>query len=135
MSEDRVNHPRHYNTNPSGVEAITVVEHMSFNLGNAVKYLWRAGEKGAFEEDLRKAIWYIEREIGRCVPLLHELTGENHGFGRKCVQCGFLLPVDDARKPCPRRKRESPAPPAAKFTVNYGTRLVSEPPFEPKEGK
>lgn len=66
---DSVNHPSHYNLSPSGVECITVVEHMPFNVGNAVKYLWRAGHKGAGKEklveDLRKAAWYIEREIGR----------------------------------------------------------------------
>lgn len=62
---DAVNHPSHYNEAPSGIECIDVVEHMSFNLGNAVKYLWRAGHKGKFVEDLRKAIWYIEREIQR----------------------------------------------------------------------
>jgi hypothetical protein len=60
---DRVNHPPHYNSHPAGVECIDVVEHMPFNLGNAIKYLWRAGLKGDFEEDCRKAIWYVEREI------------------------------------------------------------------------
>lgn len=60
---ERVNHPRHYNAHPSGVECITVVEHMSFNVGNAVKYLWRADHKGAPLEDLKKAAWYIQREI------------------------------------------------------------------------
>jgi len=63
MTEERVNHPRHYNANPSGVECIDVVEHMSFNVGNAVKYLWRADHKGAPIEDLRKAAWYVQREI------------------------------------------------------------------------
>lgn len=64
---DSVNHPEHYNSHPSGVECITIVEYMSFNLGNAIKYLWRAGLKGGVPkvEDLRKAVWYIEREIGR----------------------------------------------------------------------
>ena len=60
-----VDHPKHYNTHPSGVECIQVVEHMGFNLGNAVKYIWRAGEKGAAIEDLKKAEWYIRREINR----------------------------------------------------------------------
>ena len=46
MSEDPVNHPKHYTSHPSGVECITVVEHMTFNVGNAVKYCWRAGLKG-----------------------------------------------------------------------------------------
>jgi len=62
---DAVNHPAHYNANPSGVECIQIVEHMSFCIGNAIKYLWRADEKGHPIEDLRKAIWYIEREIVR----------------------------------------------------------------------
>jgi len=65
---ETVDHPRHYNAHPSGVECITVVEHMTFNLGNAVKYIWRAGEKGEPTEDLEKAIWYIRREIARIVP-------------------------------------------------------------------
>lgn len=62
---DAVNHPRHYTRHPSGVECITVVEHMPFNLGNAVKYIWRAGEKADAIEDLRKARWYVDREIAR----------------------------------------------------------------------
>ena len=69
MSE-AVNHPPHYNAHPSGVECITVVEHMGFNLGNAVKYIWRADEKGNALEDLRKAAWYVEREIARRSALL-----------------------------------------------------------------
>lgn len=62
---DMVNHPPHYE-HPSGIECIQVTEFMSFTRGSAVKYLWRAGSKGGGEqelEDLRKARWYIEREI------------------------------------------------------------------------
>lgn len=62
---DPVNHPRHYTSHPSGVECITVTEWMSFNLGNAVKHIWRAGMKGYQIEDLRKARWYIDRELKR----------------------------------------------------------------------
>lgn len=62
---DLVNHPPHYTAHPSGVECITITEHMSFNLGNAVKYVWRADEKGSAIEDLEKAAWYIDREIKR----------------------------------------------------------------------
>ena len=61
---DNVDHPKHYNAHPSGVECITVVEHMTFNVGNAIKYLWRADHKNGLE-DLRKAAWYIQREIER----------------------------------------------------------------------
>lgn len=62
---DAVDHPKHYNSNPSGIEAITIVEHINFNVGNAVKYLWRADYKGAQLDDLKKARWYIDREIQR----------------------------------------------------------------------
>ena len=63
---DPVNHPLHYTEHASGVECIQVTEHMNFCLGNAVKYIWRAGLKSDSPvEDLRKARWYIEREIER----------------------------------------------------------------------
>ena len=62
---DNVNHPKHYNSHPSGVECIEITEHMNFCLGNAVKYIWRASLKGKEVEDLRKARWYIDREIAR----------------------------------------------------------------------
>jgi hypothetical protein len=62
---DPVNHPKHYCSHPSGVECIQITEHMSFCLGNAVKYIWRADEKNDAVEDLRKARWYIDREIAR----------------------------------------------------------------------
>lgn len=61
---DPVNHPKHYTSHPSGVECITVTEHMNFNVGNAVKYLWRSDQKNGLE-DLKKARWYVDREIQR----------------------------------------------------------------------
>jgi hypothetical protein len=65
-ARDMVNAPPHYRAHPSGVECITVTEHMSFNVGNAVKYLWRAGLKSpSAVEDLKKAAWYVNREIER----------------------------------------------------------------------
>jgi len=60
---DVVAHPKHYTSHPSGVECIQVTEHMGFNLGNAMKYVWRADLKGKAIEDLKKAAWYIQREI------------------------------------------------------------------------
>lgn len=62
-----VNHPKHYNDHPSGVECVDIVEWMLFNTGTAIKYLWRAGLKPGIDaqQDLRKAVWYIEREIER----------------------------------------------------------------------
>jgi hypothetical protein len=62
---DNVNHPKHYTGHPSGVECITITEHMIFNLGNAVKYIWRADLKDDAIEDLKKARWYIDREISK----------------------------------------------------------------------
>lgn len=65
-SYEQVSHPRHYNQIP-GVECIDVVQHMSFCIGNATKYLWRAGAKPGVDAvtDLRKAAFYIEQEIKR----------------------------------------------------------------------
>ena len=62
---DPVNHPKHYTAHPSGVECIQIAEHFGFCLGNAIKYIWRAGEKGSALEDLKKARWYLDREIQR----------------------------------------------------------------------
>jgi paraquat-inducible protein B len=77
---DMVNHPKHYTSDPSGVEAIENTRHRNFNIGNAIKYLWRAGlkedpSKDKLQkqvEDLRKAVFYINDEIAR-------LTGEFDG--------------------------------------------------------
>lgn len=84
---DNVNHPKHYTSDPSGIECIDITRHRNFNIGNAIKYLWRAGLKFGVEitpkktaiikngkdneiEDLNKAVWYLVDEIhrlgGRC---------------------------------------------------------------------
>jgi Protein of unknwon function (DUF3310) len=60
-----VNHPTHYNDHPSGVEAIDIIEEFPFNIGTAIKYLWRCGLKEAPMRELKKARWYVEREIQR----------------------------------------------------------------------
>lgn len=62
---DPVNRPNHYNNHPSGIECIEIVEHMNFNRGNAIKYIWRADDKDDVIENLKKARWYINREIKR----------------------------------------------------------------------
>jgi len=61
----KVNHPKHYNSHPSGVECIDIVRHHDFSIGNAIKYLWRQGLKDGEESivDLKKAKWYIEDKI------------------------------------------------------------------------
>ena len=65
MSTDMVNNPNHYTWHPSGIEVIQITEHMNFCLGNAIKYIMRSDHKGKQIEDLKKAIWYINREIER----------------------------------------------------------------------
>ena len=64
---DNVNHPSHYESVVNGIECIDVTENFNFNRGNAIKYIWRAGHKDKSKEieDLRKAAWYINREILR----------------------------------------------------------------------
>lgn len=62
-NHDPVNHPKHYTGHPSGVECIQITEHMGFNLGNATKYIWRCDLKLDAIEDLKKARWYVDREI------------------------------------------------------------------------
>ncbi len=62
-----VNHPEHYGGKYNQYEAIKVINawgyDKDFYLGNAVKYLSRAGKKDDTIQDLRKAIWYIEQKI------------------------------------------------------------------------
>lgn len=65
---EAVHHPAHYTSHASGVECIDITEHFNFNLGNAVKYIWRAGLKGKERQDLEKAIWYLQRELQRAYP-------------------------------------------------------------------
>lgn len=71
---DPINHPLHYGGESSPFEVIKVIEawELGFNLGNAIKYIARAGKKGprrrrreALLEDLKKAKWYLEREISK----------------------------------------------------------------------
>lgn len=72
MGSDQVEHPKHYNSHPSGIECIDVAEHMTFNIGNVIKYLWRAGLKDAdasLLQDMKKAQWYLTREIARLEKL------------------------------------------------------------------
>ena len=74
---DNVNHPAHYNSHPSGIECIEIARHHNFNIGNTIKYIWRAGlksEEGMEDtdkqiEDLNKAIWYLQDEIKRITKL------------------------------------------------------------------
>jgi len=81
LPKETINHPTHYNESPatcekcgSRIECITVVRHFNFNLGNVIKYIWRAGlkDRDAHLEDLKKARWYLDDEVKR-------LEGEING--------------------------------------------------------
>lgn len=71
--KDNVNHPSHYNSHPSGIECIDIIRYYPFNVGSAIKYLWRAGLKKDLSmndvdkeiEDLEKAIWCINDRINQ----------------------------------------------------------------------
>jgi hypothetical protein len=90
---DQVNHPKHYTSDPSGIECIDITRHRNFNIGNAIKYLWRAGLKEDKDrklidkqvEDLNKAIWYLVDEI--------------HRLGSRCTvktdSINTCLPIDN----------------------------------------
>ena len=60
--ENAVN-PKHYTTHQSGIECIEITRHLSFNRGNAIKYLWRLGQKDDGNQELKKAIWYLNDEF------------------------------------------------------------------------
>lgn len=64
-AEQSIDHPPHYGGEDNTYEAIKVIEawELGFNLGNVIKYISRAGKKGSKLEDLKKAQWYLNREI------------------------------------------------------------------------
>lgn len=81
---DIINHPAHYTGVTAGIECIDIARHLNFQLGNALKYVWRAGKKGgsAMElEDLKKALWYLQDSIqngyndfDKCDHVAEEIT-------------------------------------------------------------
>jgi hypothetical protein len=76
-----VDHPPHYGGANNPYEAIKVIEawELGFNLGNTVKYISRAGKKGSAIEDLKKAAWYLNREI------------QNRDAGTNAHEPGYVL--------------------------------------------
>jgi hypothetical protein len=64
---DMVNHPPHYR-HPSGIECIRITRHMSFTIGNAVKYIWRTEHKNG-RQDIDKARWYLDDAIRHADPI------------------------------------------------------------------
>ena len=95
--EQSVTNPSHYRKHPSGVECITVTEHFNFNRGNAIKYVWRAGEKCSELDDLKKARWYLDREIARLEKSKPATTVTIHFEGASFEAIG----------PKPKRKAKS----------------------------
>lgn len=95
---DAINHPRHYNAHPAGIECIDLVEALPFCQGNAIKYLWRADHKGAAREDLQKALWYVERAMKSPIAAVFDPRafppGLDHVLRRACS--GFSGPVAQA---------------------------------------
>jgi hypothetical protein len=71
LKKEHVNHPVHYNLHPSGVECIEIVRHMTFDIGNVIKYVWRNGLKDSQPSlrDLKKARYYLDDEIARLEKL------------------------------------------------------------------
>ena len=97
MKHDEVNHPAHY-TAYEGLEVIQLTEQMNFNRGNAVKYIARAGLKSFDTEiqDLKKALWYIQREINRMEAKLRT-EGENEALD--ALRRKLMAPLDERDMP------------------------------------
>ena len=83
MQEDNVNHPKHYTQNPSGVECFDIASRCDFARGNCIKYIWRHMDKGTPVEDLKKALWYLDRcdnnSAGWC-PEIEKISVDQFGL-------------------------------------------------------
>jgi hypothetical protein len=99
-----IDHPPHYNAHPNGVECIELAERLPFCQGNAVKYLWRADHKGARVEDLRKALWYIDRALHSDPALANDTFACDYddlvrracaGFGNRVAAAIGFIAFDD----------------------------------------
>ena len=90
ITVDQVNNPLHYTSDPSGIECIQITRHRNFNIGNAFKYLWRAGLKDEAKtiQDLEKAIFYIKDEINRLEGKYVNLRRSSKTFrpGKSCCR-------------------------------------------------
>jgi len=91
LKEDKINHPKHYTSHPSGIECIEITRHLNFNIGNAFKYLWRCGikDENTATIDLEKAIWYIRDEITRLDKNIKK-CGDCGNKYHKCCNCGVV---------------------------------------------
>lgn len=86
MKTEQVNHPKHYNSHPNGIECIYIIRHYTCDIANAIKYLWRAGlkpEMGKEDaekeiEDLKKALWYINDYVLNCQEETWGVASRSH---------------------------------------------------------
>lgn len=92
---DPVNHPPHYCGHASGVECIEVTRWLSFNRGNAFKYIFRHRSKGASKQDLNKALWYMRDEIR---SKRHD--GQIHEYGRRALIKILTAPLETWEAQC-----------------------------------
>ncbi|UDL16826.1 hypothetical protein SEA_ATUIN_163 [Arthrobacter phage Atuin] len=98
---DPVNHPTHYTNHPAKckcgepIECIQITEHMGFNLGNTVKYVWRCDLKKDAIEDLKKARWYLDREIERREKVASELSATKYSHPASGNSIVFNMPLID----------------------------------------
>lgn len=83
---DLINNPAHYTQQP--IECIEITEHLNFNLGNAVKYLWRYEDKAKPLDDLKKARYYLERQIN---------SKPNFKSLDRCAASGFRLNIAECK--------------------------------------
>lgn len=93
-----VDRPVHYNNHPSGIEAIEVVRYMGFNLGNAMKYLWRLQEKDGPYKNAKKALWYVMDEQVAMQPLTRQLNPEACKIGNSVMTTVLADEPDKATK-------------------------------------
>lgn len=115
-----VQHPKHYNVHPSGIECINIIQEFPFNIGTAIKHLWRAGLKPSSPtlQDLRKATQYVQFEIERiqkrqesfflisCSECEKEISKEDYPSG-KCSKCS--APSSHIGQVCMQCKLNAPS--------------------------
>lgn len=78
-NESTVNHPKHYVSDPCGVEAIEITSLLPACISNATKYIWREGKKDSSLQELEKALWYINYSIDNNLPsTVNDLTDSMH---------------------------------------------------------
>ncbi len=109
--DDLVNSPKHYATDPSGVECVQIKRKMSANAGDAFKYTWRVGKKWDDKQDLEKALWYINDAIEHDVPvwlhdgvdleteaLIHQVLKHREGWQYMFINAVYWSNLEEAKR-------------------------------------